>query len=148
MAVEHEQHEDEHDKEKVDYECREDLDDWQDADAEDHLLYDESVLGDGVGTIADAVLKEEPREHAADKPEDKWIVIDRLGLETDLEDKPEDQGGGDGKKESPDHAEIGAEVAGLEVPPCQLIDNTPTGQKLHKKRYEHSDALHLPLFTF
>ena len=130
-------------KEKtVNYQCGNDLDDGEDADAEGDLLDDEGVLDDGIGTVVDAITDEKPGEHAADKPEDVGMASHRLGVETDLENEPEYPGQSQGEEKGPEDAQIGAQITGFEVTFGQFVDDVLAGEKFREEREKHLDALH------
>jgi hypothetical protein len=63
----------------------------QKTDPKDDLLDQITVGDDAVGTIGERFGKIEPGEHSRKKPKDKWEIIDRLRLETDLKYEPEDE---------------------------------------------------------
>lgn len=142
MAVREKHEEDEQDEEEVYDQAGEDLDDREDADAEDHLLYDEGVLDDGACPVVDAVAEEEKECHPRDEPEYVRVVVHRLGFEADLEDEPEDEDVDCGEDKGPDDAEVGTEVYRLEVPFGQFVYDIPAGKKFRQEIGKHSEAMH------
>ena len=77
-AVYEKHDENQHDEEDVNYQRGKDFDHREHPDAEGDLLYDEAVLQDGVGAVVNAVAEKEPRDHAADEPQDIRDVVDRF----------------------------------------------------------------------
>lgn len=142
VAIGKEHDEDEIDEKTVNNKSREDLDEREDADAEGDLLDDKCITDNGTGAVGDAVVKEKPGEHAADQPEYVGVACYRLGVEADLEDKPEDRRHGEGEKKGPEDTEVGTEVAGLEIPPGQLDDDILLFGKFLEEGEKHPDAVH------
>jgi len=113
----------------MDNQCREYLDNRQNANAKRDLLDDEDILQDGVGTVADTLLQKIEGKHAANKPEHERIPVDRWRAVADLEDEPEDHGQYDRQQECPEDTEVGTEVPGFEVAPGQFGNEVAAPEK-------------------
>lgn len=80
---------------------REEFDHGEKTDPENNFLYQKAVGDDTVGSIGEAICKIEPGKHSYNQPEDKRKIVDWLGLEAYLKDKPEDSDGSSGLNKSP-----------------------------------------------
>ena len=85
----------------MDDQCGEEFDHREKADPEDNFLHQKAVGDDTVGSIGEPICKIEPGKHPCHQPEDKRKIIDRLGFEAYLKDKPEDSDGSSGLDKSP-----------------------------------------------
>jgi len=70
------------------------------------------------------------------------MIVHRLRLEANLEDKPEDRGHCEWEEKCPDNTEVRAEKAGLEVTFGKFDYYISAGEKLGEERKEHPDTVH------
>ena len=95
-----------------------------------------------MGGAAQALAEEEPGDDAAEHPEDEGDVAGRLGLEADLEDKPEDGHVDGGVDKGPEYPQVGAEVLAPEVLPGQLDDHPPAEVEIADEDDKDAEIIH------
>jgi hypothetical protein len=95
-------------KKKMDEERRKSLDDGYHAHLEDDFLHQVTVIQNGVGGVSQTLCKKEPGDDSSDQPEDEGVFFHWGYLESDVEDKPEQENCDRRLYEGPEKIQIGA----------------------------------------
>jgi len=85
----------------MDNQRREELDHRKKTDSKNNFFDEKAVVYDTIGSAGETICKVEPGKHPYNQPEDKRKIINRLGFEAYLKDKPEDSNGGGGLYKGP-----------------------------------------------
>lgn len=139
------QPDDRHDNEEedeVEEEGGADLDDGENGDAELHLLDQEGVVADDVGTGADGIGEEIVGGHPGEEVSDKGDIAARLDFEAEAENPPHDQHHRQRFEEGPEQAEKGTGIAVLEVPAGEVVDLGPFIVDLLDKMRSFAEQTH------